>query len=255
MALVLGAPPALDYRAAFQKELDACLAKLQQPAAGSSGKRDPKKLAQMKSFAEDFQDGVCRRFAAYTSDSGLNEFTFQPGGGGIDASRGVEDPSQAAKRARLEELRAELGRKSAEEDRLRSEFQEQMKAKSDETWRCGDIELENARKEALASAPQAEELSNASESAGLLKVSLEQFQAQMSEAGSMVDKLEQDAKMLDRIEEQRSRPGLPVEEFFRSTSSGAAFAANLQFFEEGSNSDINQKVTQRWRQEFEQEKL
>jgi len=243
MALVVGAPTALDYRAAYQKELDAYLARLQQPSAGSQAKRDPKKLAQIKSFADEFQDGICRRFAASISDSGINEVTFQPGCGFIDASKCfAEDSSESAKRARVEELRAELRQKSAEEDRLRSEYQEQMKSQNDECWRCGDLELDNVRKEALASASQAEESSNTSEKADLLKLSLEQLQAQMSETGSMVAKLEQEAKNLHSIEEQHSRPRPVVEELFRGASSKDLVLPS----EEKTKTDI----TQRWRQEF-----
>jgi len=251
--LVVGAPTALDYRAAFQKELDTYLVKLQQPSAGSQAKRDPTKLAQMKSFAEEFQDGICRRFAQYISDSGINEVTFQPGCGGIDASHCVaEDSSESAKRARVEDLRAELRRKSAEEDRLRSEYHDQMKAQIDECWRCGDMELDNVRKDALASASQVES-SNASEKAELLKLSLEQLQAQMSETGSMVAKLEQEAKNLYSIEKQHSQPRPLVEELFRGASGKDLVLPG----EERTKADITRmhEVNERWRQEFDKHVL
>jgi len=210
--------PVLDYRAAFQKELDEYLVKLQQPSA-TNGKRDPKKLAQLKGFGEEFLEGICKRFATDISDSAMNEVTFQPGFGGIDALKCVhDDTSLSAKRARLEELRTELKRKSDEEEQLRSEYRDLMKAQNDERWRCGDMELENARKGALTSASQIEDLSGAAEKAALLKSSLEQFEAQMSTADSVVAKLEEDAKNLRSIEEQNSRPGLAIEELWRGPS-------------------------------------
>jgi len=181
-----------DFQAAFAKELDAYLQKLQKPRYGE--KKDPERLRQLKSMAESMADNIGRCMSAYAHDLRLDTMPAKP-----------SDHVANAPCSRLEGLEAELRRRSAEEDHLRSELAERQKAIDEEALRQRNADIQHARQEALAcdQVPDADVPAMKGEQ---LQQQLNQIAMVLSATDSLASTVAKDRENNRRIEEQLRRP-------------------------------------------------
>lgn len=184
------------FRAAFKREFDVYLGKLEQPGE----RKDPDRLKRFKTLADSMADSITGRMRVYAH-------TFDLGAGPteVEGERSAPRPNDLSSnlplRTRLEALEAELQQRSEEEDRLRSEWMERQNA----SLRQCNVDVLRARQAALAS-DQLLEGGPSENKAEQLQRQFKQLDIMLSAAGSVASTLDKDRDNNRRIEEQCNRP-------------------------------------------------
>lgn len=214
-----------DFQSAFKREIDAYLEKLQKVSA-----RDAKRLRQLRDLAEDCGNAISDRFGAYAAQFDLDSGVVEAEAHQPDVAEHPEDAAaNAALRARLADLEAELRRKTAQEDALRSELLERTKDRVDDALHQGSLDLARAREASRCSAAQAAEGGEAAAKGEQLRSALRETEALSSAASSLSVRLKQDRENNLRIADQRRRPLHPAEaELLTGAGDAEAFADERQ---------------------------